>query len=215
MLDDPGHARPRSCVHAADAIREQFYKLYRPNGHVHLVDLGDLHPGATLQDTQHALAETLAELIRRNIVPIILGGGQGHTYTQYLAYERLERTANLVCIDPRFDLGEPGQGLAESSYLSHIVLRQPNFLFNYSNLGYQTYLVDQPGVELMDKLFFDAHRLGELRSSMADAEPVLRNGDTVSVDLNAVRRSDAPGTTNRGPDGFHAEEMPAVAGMPG
>ena len=207
VLDDPGHARPRSCVHAADSIREQVYKLYRPNGQVHLVDLGDLHPGATLQDTQHALAETLAELIRRNIVPIILGGGQGHTYTQYLAYERLERTANLVCIDPRFDLGEPGQGLAESSYLSHIVLRQPNFLFNYSNLGYQTYLVDQPGVELMDKLFFDAHRLGELRSSMADAEPVLRNGDTLSVDLNAVRRSDAPGTTNPGPNGFHAEEI--------
>jgi formiminoglutamase len=68
-----------------------------------------------------------------------------------------------VCIDGRFDLGEPGQGLADSSYLSHIVLSQPNYLFNYSNLGFQTYLVDQPGIELMDKLFFDAHRLGELR----------------------------------------------------
>ncbi len=207
VLDDPGHARPRRCVEAPDAIREQLYPLFRPQGRLQLVDLGDIHPGASAQDTQHALAESVAELVRRGIVPIILGGGQGHTFTQYLAYEKLERTANLVCIDARFDLGEPGQGLADSSYLSHIVLRQPNYLFNYSNLGFQTYLVDQPGIELMDKLFFDAHRLGELRDHLADAEPVLRNGDTLSVDLSAVRRSDAPGTTRPGPNGFHAEEV--------
>ncbi|MCB0793822.1 MAG: formimidoylglutamase, partial [Flavobacteriales bacterium] len=207
LPDDPGHAKPRDCIHAPDAVREHLYRLYEPTGKVRMVDLGDLRPGASAQDTQHAVAESLAELIKRNIVPIIIGGGQGHTFTQYLAYERLERTANIVCIDPCFDLGEPGQGLAETSYLSHIVLRQPNYLFNYSNLGFQTYLVDQPGVELMDKLFFDAHRLGELRSNMTDAEPVLRNGDTLSVDMSAVRRSDAPGTSRPGPNGFHGEEI--------
>lgn len=207
VLDDPGHARPRTCTEAPDAIREELYRLYAPAGNLRLVDLGDIHPGASAADTQHAVAETVAELVRRNIVPIILGGGQGHTFSQYLAYEMLERTANVACIDPRFDLGEPGQGLAESSYLSHIVLRQPNYLFNYSNLGFQTYLVDQPGIELMDKLYFDAHRLGELRAQMADAEPVLRNADTVSVDMTVVRRSDAPGTSRPGPNGFHGEEV--------
>lgn len=207
VMDDPGHARPRTCSEAPDAIREELYKLYMPADHLQIIDLGDIHPGASAADTQHAVAETLAELMRMNIVPIMLGGGQGHTYSQYLAYEMLERTANLACIDARFDLGEPGQGLAESSYLSHIVLRQPNFLFNYSNLGFQTYLVDQPGIELMDKLYFDAHRLGELRANLTDAEPVLRNADTLSVDMTAVRRSDAPGTTRPGPNGFHGEEI--------
>jgi arginase family enzyme len=207
VLDDPGHARPRTCTEAPDCIREELYKLYTTAGNLQVVDLGDIHPGASTADTQHAVAESIAELMRMNIVPIILGGGQGHTYSQYLAFEMLERTANLVCVDARFDLGEPGQGLAESSYLSHIVLRQPNYLFNYSNLGFQTYLVDQPGIELMDKLYFDAHRLGELRANMADAEPVLRNADTLSVDMTAVRRSDAPGTTRPGPNGFHGEEV--------
>ena len=207
VLDDPGHARPRTCVEAPDAIREELYRLYLPSEGLRLVDLGDIHPGASAADTQHAVAETIAELIRMGIVPILLGGGQGHTYSQYLAYEMLERTANLVCVDARFDLGDPGQALAESSYLSHIVLRQPNYLFNYSNLGYQTYLVDQPGIALMEKLYFDAHRLGELRATMADAEPVLRNGDSVSVDMSSIRRSDAPGTTRPGPNGFHGEEV--------
>lgn len=207
ICDDPGHAKPRGCVAAPDAVREELYKLYLPAGKVNVVDLGDIHPGHTAQDTQHALAESIAELIRRNVIPFIIGGGQGHTFTQYLAYEKLERTANLVCIDSRFDLGEPGQSLADGSYLSHIVLRQPNYLFNYSNLGFQTYLVDQPGIELMDRLYFDVHRLGELRAVMADAEPVLRNADTVSIDMSSVRWSDAPGTTRPGPNGFHGEEI--------
>jgi formiminoglutamase len=207
LPDDPGHARPRSCINAPDAIRAELFKLYMPAGQLSLVDLGDIVPGASAGDTQHAVAETLSTLMRQNVVPVLLGGGQGHTYSQYLAYEMLERTANLVCIDGCFDLGEPGQGLSDRSYLSHIVLRQPNYLFNYSNLGYQTYLVDQPGIELMEKLYFDAHRLGELRSRLADAEPVLRNGDSLSVDMNSVRRSDAPGTTRPGPNGFHGEEI--------
>jgi len=207
LIDDPGHAKPRSVTKAPDAIRAELYELFLPPGQFRIADLGDLLPGSTLQDTQHALSETLAHLMRRNIVPIVLGGGQGHTFSQYLAYEKLERTANLVCVDARFDLGEPGQGLADTSYLSHIVLRQPNYLFNFSNLGYQTYLIDQPGIELMDKLFFDVHRLGEVRASLADVEPVLRNADTVSVDMSAVRRSDAPGTARPGPNGFHGEEI--------
>ncbi|MBL7962371.1 MAG: formimidoylglutamase [Flavobacteriales bacterium] len=207
VCDDPGHARSRGVVKAPDAIRHQFYHLFVPPGRFQLADLGDLHPGHTPEDTRHALSETIAELIRRNIVPIVLGGGQGHTFSQYLAYERLERTVNLVAIDARFDLGEPGQGLADTSYLSHIVMRQPNYLFNFSNLGFQTYLVDQPGIELMDRLFFDVHRLGELRANIADAEPVLRNGDALSVDLSAVRRSDAPGVARPGPNGFHGEEV--------
>lgn len=207
VLDDPGHARPRSVVKAPDAIRAELYELFLPPGRLQLVDLGDLLPGNSSQDTQHALAETLAELMRKNIVPVILGGGQGHTFTQYLAYERLERTANLVCIDSRFDLGEPGQGLADTSYLSHIVLRQPNYLFNYSNLGYQTYHIDQPGIELMDRLYFDVHRLGEVRAALSEMEPVLRNADTLSVDMSSIRRSDAPGTSRPGPNGFHGEEV--------
>jgi formiminoglutamase len=100
------------------------------------------------------------------------------------------------------------KGLADSSYLSHIVLRQPNYLFNYSNLGYQTYLVDQPGIEFMDKLYFDAHRLGELRSSIWPMRnPCCAMATRLSVDMNAVRRSDAPGTTRPGPQWIPCEEI--------
>lgn len=207
LPDDPGHGDSRGCNAAPAAVREQLYALHMPARSMRIVDLGDLLPGHSEQDTRHALSEIVAELISMAIVPIILGGGQGHALAQYMAYERLERTANLVCIDPRFDLGVADQPLDSESYLGHIVLRRPSFLFNFSNLGYQTYLVDQPGIELMEKLYFDVHRLGELRGDITEAEPVLRNADMLVVDMNAVRASDAPGTTRPGPNGFHAEEL--------
>ena len=64
VLDDPGHSRPRSCISAPDFIRDELYKLHQPATAIQLVDLGDIHPGASAADTQHAVAETLAELIR-------------------------------------------------------------------------------------------------------------------------------------------------------
>lgn len=47
VVDDPGHLKPRSCVEAPDAIREELYQLYQTAGQVHMVDLGDIHPGAS------------------------------------------------------------------------------------------------------------------------------------------------------------------------
>ena len=41
VLDDPGHAKPRGCVDAPDAIRAQLYKLYLPANGFGIADLGD------------------------------------------------------------------------------------------------------------------------------------------------------------------------------
>ena len=207
VLDDPGHDNPRPCIDAPDQVRRCLYELYQPYGPCLVADLGDIRKGNQSSDTVHAVSSVVMELIQQNITPIILGGGQALTFGQYMAYERMERTANLVAIDPRFDLGNKDDDLTEKSYLGHIVLRQPNYLFNFSNIGFQTYNVDRPGIDLMDKLYFDAMRLGEVRGSMPEAEPIVRNADMISVDMSAVRRSDGPGTSNPGPNGFHGEEI--------
>lgn len=207
VLDDPGHENPRPCVDAPDQVRRCLYELFQPVGPCAIADLGDVKRGNRSSDTVHAVSSIIMELVQMNIVPIVLGGGQGLTFGQYLAYERMERTANMVCVDPRFDLGNKDDDLSDESYLGHIVLRQPNYLFNFSNLGFQTYLVDRPGIDLMDKLYFDAVRLGEVRGNMSHAEPVIRNADMISIDMSSVRRSDCPGTSKPGPNGFHAEEL--------
>jgi hypothetical protein len=74
----------------------------------------------------------------------------------YRAYDDLEQMVNLVLYN-KFDL-ERGRGSA-SSYLTKIIVEEPNNLFNYCNIGYQTYFNSQEEIDLIEKLFFDAYRL--------------------------------------------------------
>ena len=121
----------------------------------------------------------------RNIVPIILGGSQDLTFAQYKAYEKLGRIINIAAIDAHFDLGTSGEKLDSRSYMSHIILQQPNYLFNYTNIGFQTYFVDQQAITLMKNLYFDTYRLGIVRANMEEVEPMVRNADMISVDIGS------------------------------
>lgn len=195
------------CSAGPDMIRKELYKLNQGNFNLNMVDLGNIRNGHTVEDTYFALTTILVELLGRNIVPIILGGSQDLTFAQYKAYEKIGRIINIAAIDPQFDLGTSGEKLDSKSYMSHIILQQPNYLFNYTNIGFQTYFVDQQAITLMKNLYFDTYRLGIVRSNMEEVEPMVRNADMISVDMGAVRASDAPGNANASPNGFYGEEI--------
>ncbi|NQY66527.1 MAG: arginase family protein, partial [Flavobacteriales bacterium] len=118
----------------------------------------------------------------------------------------LEQTINLVSIDPRFDIEDVGADFNSRSYLSKIILSQPNYLFNYSNLGHQSYYVAEDKLDLMSKMYFDVYRLGEVQHDKKEIEPVLRNADMVSFDVSCIRQSDSPGTGHGIPNGLYGEE---------
>lgn len=195
------------CALAPDVVRKELYSLFEGNYKLKMIDLGNILQGHTIDDTYFALTAVLVELLERNIVPIILGGSQDLTYAQYKAYEKVGRIINIVAIDPRFDLGHSGEQLDSQSYMSHIILQQPNFLFNYTNIGYQTYFVDQQAISLMKHLYFDTYRIGMVRHDMEEVEPMVRNADMLSVDISAVRMAEAPGNGNASPNGFYGEEI--------
>ncbi len=71
---------------------------------------------------------------------------------------------NLVSIDSRFDFGVDEELISSSSYMSKIITDKPNNLFNFSNIGYQSYFNAQEEIDLMERLFFDAYRLGSITS---------------------------------------------------
>jgi len=123
------------------------------------------------------------------------------------AYRNLGQIINIVAIDSMFDIGKSEDEVNSQSYLSNIILHQPNYLFNYANIGYQTYFTDQDALRLMKSLMFDTYRLGIVRHNLEEAEPVIRNADIVSVDISSVRFSDAPGNGNATPNGFYGEEI--------
>ena len=193
------------CAEAPDAVRNKLYQLFQ-RGETAIADLGNIIGGNTVEDTYFALSAAVAALVDNNIVPIIIGGSQDLTYANYTAYESLEQTINMVVVGPTFDLGVAGQELNAQNYLSKIILHQPNYLYNYSNIGYQSYFVDVHALELMRKLFFDAYRLGVVQNDIKEVEPIVRNADLLSFDIGSIRQSDAPGNQNASPNGFYGEE---------
>jgi arginase family enzyme len=194
------------CAEGPDRVRGFLYKLFRGDERIGLMDLGNIEAGESFEDTCYAVNQTCQTLLRKNIIPLIIGGSQDLTFANYLAYEKMEQTVNLVTIDPMLDFGSSTEDTRSTGYLNRIVLHKPNYLFNYSNLGHQRYLTDPDLIELMGKMYFDLMRLGEVQGNLTLCEPVLRNADIVSFDVSAIRMSESPGCAQAGPNGFYGEE---------
>lgn len=193
-------------------IRKELYRLFPGNWDASVADLGNILEGNSISDTHYALRKVVSSLIKKKIIPIIIGGTQDLTYALYRAYDELEQMVNLVSIDSKFDFGKESDAIiSSSSYLTKIIVEEPNNLFNFCNIGYQTYLNSQEEIDLIDKLFFEAYRLGEISNNITLAEPVFRDADIVSLDLTAVRSSASGNFTSFLPNGFSGKEICTLA----
>ena len=103
---------------APDEVRTFLYKLYAGSFEPKVADLGNIMPGKTVNDTYFALRECVEVLIKRNIVPVIIGGSQDITYAQFLGYKNLEQTINMVAVDSVFDLGNPDDEINNNMYIT-------------------------------------------------------------------------------------------------
>jgi arginase family enzyme len=192
-------------------VRKQLYSLFPGNWSQTIADLGDILPGNSSEDTYFAVQKVVSSLIKNKIIPIIIGGSQDLTYALYRGYDNLDQMVNLVSIDAKFDFGKEDGTSAAQSYLSRIIVDEPNNLFNFSNIGYQTYYNSPEEIDLVEKLFFDAYRLGEVCNTISIAEPVFRDADLVSLDLNSIKSSDSGNFTNFQPNGFNGKEVCALS----
>ncbi len=216
VQEDRRAYRNAGCDGAADAIRPHLYQLYRGQWDYEIVDLGNLYKAERHVDTLINLQDIASTLIQKGVIVVTIGGSQDLTYANYRAYDALEHMVNAVTVDARLDVGSEGRDLDHQSYVSHMVLQEPHNLYNFTNLAYQTYFNNPEEINLIDKLFFDAIRLGEVQNNIASVEPYLRDAHLVSIDMNAVRQSYNPGTFYTSPHGLSGAELCAItryAGM--
>ena len=216
VKEERGAIDNKGCADGVDLIRKALYQLFDHWPQLQIVDLGNVKTGNEVNDTYFAVNQVLTELLKRKVVPIIIGGGQDLTYTMYEVYEPTGKLINIAAIDPMFDIGNDQETLNSHSYLSHIILHQPNFLFNFTNIGYQSYYVDNENIDLMKQLLFDAYRLGSIKQNIELAEPLIRDANLLTIDVAALRAADAPGVRNASPNGFNGEEacrMTRYAGL--
>ena len=193
------------------AIRIQLYKLLLGNWNSSIIDIGDVEEGETVEDTYFVVKEIVAGLLKENIVPIIIGATQDITYAVYRAFDGIKDRINLVAIDNRFDFGMDEELISSNSYMSRIITDKPNNLFNFSNIGYQSYNNAQEELDLMERLFFDSYRLGEVTADISSVEPLLRNAHAISMDARSIRASEVGFSDNFSPNGFTGREICAIA----
>lgn len=194
-----------------DDVRKSLYALFPGNWYTKIVDLGDIYPGETVQDTYFALKTVIKTLLEKQIIPVILGGSQDITYANYRAYDNVAPMVNIVNVDSNFDLGDGLVAMKNDSYLGKVILEEPFNLFNYSTIGYQTYFNSQEEIDLMDKLFFEAYRLGEVSKAINLVEPVMRDAHIVSLDLKSVKASEVGLKQRYSPNGFDGKEICTIA----
>ncbi|MDX5423198.1 MAG: formimidoylglutamase [Hymenobacteraceae bacterium] len=197
---------PNPAPAPARVIRKKLYSLLKGSGRCQIVDLGNLRPGITLEDTYLRLKEIVEVLISHNTIPVILGGSHDLEYGQYLGYEHLERVVNMVTVDSSVDMTEDTEVAPNKKQLRQILMHEPNYLFSLGQIGYQSYLVEPEVMATLEKLHFEAYRVGEVHRNVQEMEPVVRVADLLTFDISAIRHQDAPGYQPANPFGLTGEE---------
>ncbi|MEO0330689.1 MAG: formimidoylglutamase [Bacteroidota bacterium] len=192
---------------AADAVRQAFYRLKKGSGAYKIADLGNLVNGHSLEETYGRLREVCETLINYRTLPVIIGGSHDLDYGQYQAYETMEKLISVLCVDAFIDIDRTLDTLKPNQHHLHqILMHDPNYLLNYSHLGYQSYLVDAEVPALLDKFYFDSYRLGLVNQGIATMEPIIRSADMLSIDISAIKSADAPGHHRAQPFGLTGQE---------
>lgn len=187
-------------------IRKQLYGLAAPDHKIKIYDLGNLKKGLSAKDTEAALRDVVIELMSLNIIPIILGASDSVIYPIYSAYQKLSKNINLVSIDNKIDVTEDRTQNTKSA-LWKILVEENESLFTFSNIGFQSHFVGTNTLKFIADSLHNAFRIGTIRENIQNIEPVFRDADFVTLNISAIRQSDAPGQMFPSPNGFYGEEI--------
>lgn len=196
---------------APDKVRGMLYQLRKINTKIKVYDLGNLKITKNINDTYYAIRDISLELLDRNVIPFYIGGSQDLTYGILLALQKLSGIKQILTIDPRFDFWPEENTIIHSrNYLNYILKNDIRSNFIYSNIGHQQYFVTNEQTDMLNNNHMESLRLGTVRENIKQTEPIIRDADLLSIDMNAVRHSDATGVTTPSPNGLFGDELCAL-----
>ena len=191
-------------VKGPDRIRKELYAMYYWHPDIRIADIGNVKSGSALSDTYAALKTVVGECISAGKTVIILGGSHDLTLAQYNAYADNKTIIEAVCIDALIDIDIDSRR-RNDNFLMEMLTGEPNFIRHYNHIAFQSYYVHPHMLQTMDKLRFDCFRVGHVKESLEEMEPVIRNSQLFSFDISAIANSYAP--ANRvSPNGLNGEE---------
>ena len=191
-----------------DKIRAELYQLSKFDTKLKIVDFGNLKPASSIKGNFQALRDIVDYLNELEIVALIIGGSQDLSIGVCDAFKG-NRFFSFSTVDAFLDIKKGKEQLNSNNYLSRLFIRKPElFLFNL--IGFQSHLVNFESLRKIENKGIHI-RLGSLRDNIGIAEPVMRNTDFLSFDINSVKHADAPGTYKISPNGLRSEEACQLA----
>jgi len=199
----------RKSFNANKDFRKKLYSLYYGNWNLNIYDLGDLENGNLVSDTQFALSKILEFFSKNKILVITIGGSQNLLFDIYSSLKETLQKINLVSVDNKIDFSNNNE-----SFLHKIIMDENNKLANFSNIGYQKHLTSVPENKLLDKMYFESINLGKIKYNVAEAEPVLRDSDIVSFNINSVKAGEL-NNAHQYPNGLSSYELCSLSRFSG
>jgi formiminoglutamase len=224
---DEGVRRNGGRAGAAEAPREIRKWLYRltpwdGRGDIDLarrppLDLGDVRIEGTLEETQQALGEVVAAVLRRGGIPVVLGGGHETAYGHYLGYVAAGRPVGIINLDAHLDVRPGLDGLGHSGSPFRQAREHPAAPLpadRYVCLGAQPQAVARAHWVYVRAGGGVVRWAGDLRGTLVkpflrEVGRLARRGCAVyaSLDADVVRAADVPGVSAPNPDGLAGKRV--------
>ena len=205
---------------APHKIREQFYKLTTFNIKKKIIDIGDVKIARSLEETHDTQCEIVKKVLADGKRLIVIGGGNDISYPDCRAMSETFGAKNWIAVnvDSHLDVRIADQRNSGTPYrqLLEEDLLLPKYFYE---VGYQTHFASPVYYEYIRNLGVNRISLELLRSrDEADLElkeqikqHFINHSTSMSTffgfDLDAVRSSDAPGTSAPSPLGLRAGEF--------
>lgn len=228
---DEGVARNKGRIGAAlapNSIRAQFYKLTDFGISSKIFDLGDIKIQSTLEETHNLHTKIVAQILSDGKKLIVLGGGNDISYADGAAVAEAFGASNWIAfnIDAHFDVradsprnsGTPYRQLLEEKLLDAEKFYEMAWQPQVNSKTYYSYLLDL-GVQLTS--LSELKRLAGQPQYYIGAEftEILSQHQNEFVfwgfDVDAVRASDAPGTSASSPLGLTGEDFIGLCALAG
>ena len=192
---------------APDEIRKDFYRLNVSNPMPKLLDLGNILDAEEVSDTYEKLEAVLSYIYKNNIPVIILGGSQDLTVSQFTSLGNMQDEASIAIVDERIDILKSQEIITSDGFIQHLLASNQPQLFHLTMFGYQSYFTNYNVLDVIDSMSYAAIRLGQVRYSVPQWGHVFQMADMVSIDVSAVKQSDAPGRSLQSPNGFQSDDL--------
>jgi len=237
------HGR-KGAAEGPDAIRSAFYRLTlgsnceientseniseETNKKTRIIDLGNLEPHDEIRTCHEKAAQMVTQVVKTGSIPLCLGGGNDYAYADVLGLSRAldpKRRVGVINIDAHFDVRDLEDGLSSGTPYYRLldgdspVIQGKDFVeFGIQpqrNSSHHYHYVMEKGASVIS--LQEIKEKGVEKSFLHCLQGLQKKCDAivVSLDIDSVQQSDAPGCSAPSPNGLTANDIEIIAHLSG